>query len=195
MCANLEVSRQLQREQEIFSPGNRGQRFDCLALALTLAEVFEDPAQPLAHDRPIAVAAIEREVELAGDDVVVMPIAVMRAPLEVGGNRRQARNWRQPARAGQDHFGIAFQRRMAIHAIALQCHPVGPDVAFLKNMDVDPTQLRHPQRNLVHRPAIAVKHQIGDPPGPNEAIEEHWPVPHPPAIACRAIRPVIAVTA
>jgi hypothetical protein len=61
---------------------------------------------------------------------------------------------------------------VAVHAIALQRHPIGPNISLLKNMNVNAPQLCQSDRHLMHRPAISKKDEIGYAPIQHDTIKE-----------------------
>ena len=92
-------------------------------------------------------------------------------------------------------MGVKRQRGIAVHAVFLQRHEVGPDIAFLKHMYPQPAQPRHLVSGGVIGAAIAVQDQIGNAVLHNEIVKEQRPVTERAAIVGRLARPIDLVAA
>lgn len=85
---------------------------------------------------------------------------------------------------------------MAVDTVALKRDPVGPEVAFLEDVNANPKRAQEFDRGPVQRPAIAVENEIADPPFCRQRAEPAWPCLRAPAEQdCLAPRPVEEIAA
>ena len=195
MMADLVIRAQLQRKQEVALPLDPAQRSLRGKGAGAGAGKFQQPAQPFADDRVRAVRGVKGKTQPAGDHMMIMPVAVAGAAAEIGGNGRQFRYRGQPARVSGDNVRVALEGRMTVHAIALQRHPIGPDIALFIDMDMNAPQLGHAQRNAVHRAAIAKQHEIGNGVVAGKSVKKGRPASHATAKRGGLAGPVIMIAA
>src|SRR6185437_1052743 len=143
---------------------------------------FAQIAQALAIDGIAIIIGVEPEPRLEGDGgekmrdgVVDVRLQARRKLAIVGRLRRALARFEIDAR-------VARQAREAVDAVALQRHPMGPQVAVFQHEAMQPEFLGHLQRAAVARQRVVEGDDGVDFLAPLHATEETLPIAVAPAI-------------